>query len=108
MSRADESDALGIGLAALAGTFVLGAGLGLWRAFVVAKAWTWLLVPLGAPRVTTLQVLVMGLVTDLAYMFPKPKDPRGFGELLLSGTLHGVLGPLAALGVAWLAAGRIS
>lgn len=108
MSKSEEADALGIGLAALAGAVVLGTALGLWRAFVVAKAWAWLLVPLGAPRVSTLQVFVVGLVAALAYMQSKPKDPRGFGELLLSGSLMGLLGPLAALGMAWLAAGRIS
>lgn len=102
VSDLSKKDVAAIGALSVLGVVIFCGLLGLWRAFVLVKAWSWLVVPsFGARPVTVVQALVLGTVAQLAFARSRPKDPRPLSEALISAAWVGALAPAAALGLAW-------
>lgn len=73
--------------------------LALWKGFVLAKLWTWHVVPMfGVPEVSTVQAAALALLVGVL-THSSTDDSRGPGEMLLAMTFETLL--LGGLGLAF-------
>ena len=86
--------------------FVLMIPSGIWSSFVALRLWTWFAVPVGAPALSLVRMMGLGIIVGMYKYYPdvdpKAAESKTGGEIFGTFLVKATLLPAIALFFGWL------